>query len=334
MSRFEAVIETELQAANLSMSDWQELLQRLLDYGVICRDESQVECDLYDRLLRIESLVDEYLALLGVRLHFDKRFQFVRVIPPGARVPGVDDETDTPISGGYRLRLGQQEIAVLLTLRTEYDKSLREGQVDENGCVMLSLEALSLALKNLLQRSLPESLNERKQLLKRLRQLRLIHFRSEEELDSGEAWLRIRPMIVSFVNDDVLQSLAEEPEEVNETVMGVNQPATGGIDTEPLVTFEESSVVALGEIPDVESPALLGHGLGSQEVNQAVSQNKDQNAADQKEFDGEQSHDEESNEKPPVMAAAASLFADLESDLADDSEQKHESTDLAPSIKE
>ena len=37
-----------------------------------------------------------------------------------------------------------------------YDKALREGQVDEFGQVMLSLEALNLSSRNLLGRSLPQ----------------------------------------------------------------------------------------------------------------------------------------------------------------------------------
>lgn len=253
MSRFEALIEDELNKENLKLGEWQELLLRLLDYGVICRDESQVERELYDRLLRIERLVDEYLAQLGVRLHFDKRFQFVRVVPPGSRVPGLDDETDTPFNGGYRVRLGQQDVALVLVLRTEYDKSLREGQVDESGCVMLSLEALSLSMKNLLQRSLPENMTERRQSLRRLCQLRLIHFRSEEELDSGEAWLRIRPMIVSFVNDDVLDSLRPETPESNE--LGDVPPAgvKSSAGNEPL---EDETVATEQEEPVVEQAVV------------------------------------------------------------------------------
>jgi len=297
MSRFEAIIEAELHAANLTIGEWQELLQRLLDYGVICRDESQVECDLYDRLLRIEHLVDDYLSLIGVRLHFDKRFQFVRVIPPGARVPGVDDETDTPANGGYRLRLGQQEIAVLLTLRSEYDKALREGQVDENGCVMLSQEALSLAFKNLLQRSLPENMTERKQLLKRLRQLRLIHFRSEEELDSGEAWLRIRPMIVSFVNDDVLAALGGEPDDVNE---------------------EEK----VSEEPGLVEPEFSEIEQSNSEASSAASFSSEPESA-------EPVTSESLDLKPPSIIVPPSLFDDLASADIDVNAQNSESNNHA-----
>lgn len=209
MSALQTAIFEKLVTENLRDSDWLELIQRLLDYGVLCRDESQVEAELYDRFVRIESLVDDYLAMMGVRLHHDARFQYVRLIPPGARVPGVEDETDTPFNGGLRARLNQHEVATMLCLRAEYDKSLREGQVDETGCVNLSVEALALALKNLLSRSLPESLQERKNLFKRLRQLRVIRFAADADLAGVDSWIKIRPMIVHMVGSELIETLRD-----------------------------------------------------------------------------------------------------------------------------
>ncbi|MBU3070038.1 DUF4194 domain-containing protein [Aestuariicella sp. G3-2] len=218
MSSLQETLFDSLSAENLKDSDWLELIQRLLDYGVLCRDESRVEADLYDRFVRIETLVDDYLSLMGVRLHHDARFQYVRLIPPGARVPGIDDETDTPFNGGLRSRLNQHEVAVILTLRTEYDKSLREGKVDEAGCVNLSVEALALSLKNLLSRSLPDSQIERKQLFKRLRQLRVIRFGAEADLLSGDSWIKIRPMVVNLVSNDLIDRLLDASELVEHSL--------------------------------------------------------------------------------------------------------------------
>lgn len=222
MSTLQAVLFEKLSAENLRESDWLELIQRLLDYGVLCRDESQVEAELYDRYVRIESLVDDYLALMGVRLHHDTRFQYVRIVPPGARVPGIDDETDTPFNGGFRAKLSQNEVALILCLRTEYDKALREGQVDESGCVNLSIEALALSLKNLLSRSLPESQQERKLLFKRLRQLRVIRFGVEADLGDGESWIKVRPMIVNLVSNEVIDSLIADAGEMVDEVVDIS----------------------------------------------------------------------------------------------------------------
>ncbi len=201
-------LESKLEPENLTREDFRELLIRLLNYGVLARAESQVEQQLYDRYLRVEDLVREYLDLIGVRVLHDRRFEYLRLYPPGAQVPGMDDAAEQAYGGSLRSRLSQSEVALILVLRLQYDKALREGQVDERGFVTESLESLSIAMKNLLGRSLPDKLTERKRLFQRLRQLRLIELRNEEDVESSEAWLKIHPMIVSFVSDEALDALA------------------------------------------------------------------------------------------------------------------------------
>ncbi len=205
-------IEQLLEKEGVQLKEFSELLIRLMDYGVICRDESQVEQVLYDRYLRIEDIVQDYISLMAIRIQHDRRFQFIRCFPPGSQVPGMEDD-DQPFNSGMRVRLSQNEVALVLVLRSQYDKALREGQVDEQGCVMVSLESLSIALKNLLGRSLPEHLTERKNLFRRLRQLRLIQLANEDALEHAEFWLKIRPMIMSYVSDDVLSTLVAEQED-------------------------------------------------------------------------------------------------------------------------
>lgn len=196
----------ELDKRGIAEDEFTDLLTRLLDYGVLCRDESQVEQQLYDRFLRVEALVADYLALSGIRLQHDRRFQFLRLYPPGAQVPGLDEPGDAPATG-LRARPSAQEVAVLLTLRAQYEKALREGKVEADGSCALSVEALSIALKSLLGRSLPSQITERRALFRRLKQWRIVHFASDESLESGEGWLRVRPMIVSLVHEDVLDAL-------------------------------------------------------------------------------------------------------------------------------
>jgi len=200
----------QLEKKNYTLEEFSELLIRLLDYGVLCRDESQVEEQLYDRFLQLKHFIEDYLMMIGIRLQHDERFHFVRIYPPGAQVPGLPDEVNQPFNSGFRQRLSQQDIAVILVLRAEYDKSLREGQMDENGCVMISMEALSIGMRNLLNRTLPETLTERNRLLTRLKQLRLIHYKIDDDEEQEDCWLRIRPTITSFVSEDALLTLSGE----------------------------------------------------------------------------------------------------------------------------
>lgn len=205
---FDDALDAQLLKVQLTRDEFSEVLIRLLDYGVLSRDESQVEAALYDRYLQCDALVEDYLRLIGVRIQHDRQFNFVRVFPPGAVVPGMADDDNAPFNSGFRTKPTQTEVAVILVLRAEYQKSLREGQVDEKGCAMLSLEGLSIAMNNLLKRNLPEGQVERRTLFRRLRQLRLIQFNLEDDLDSDESWLRIQPSITSFVSDEVLSGLA------------------------------------------------------------------------------------------------------------------------------
>jgi hypothetical protein len=192
----------------VTVDELRELLVRLLNYGVVCRDESQTERELYDRFVRVEESARELLHLFGIAVHLDRRFEYLRLLPPGSQLPGMEGAADQAFGGSLRARLSQQEVALLLVLRVQYDKALREGKLDEKGFVSESFESLGIAMKNLLGRALPDRITERRRLFQRLKQLRLIDFRQEEALDS-ESWLRILPMIVEFVGADALAALRE-----------------------------------------------------------------------------------------------------------------------------
>ncbi|MET0660261.1 MAG: DUF4194 domain-containing protein [Steroidobacteraceae bacterium] len=199
-------LQERLDASSLTVDALRELLIRLMNYGVLVRDASQVERELYDRFVRLETLVNESLALFGIELHHDRRFEYVRLYPPGSRTPGMDQAEEQAFGGSLRARLSQHEVALILILRAQYDKALREGKIDERGYATEPLEAIGLAMKTSLNRSLPEKSGERRRVFQRLRQLRLIEYREEEDLDRSETWLRIHPMIVDFVSLDAIDA--------------------------------------------------------------------------------------------------------------------------------
>ncbi len=201
------IIEKQLTKENISINEFRELLIRLLNYSVLCRDESQIEQQLYDRFLRISNLVTEYLNLIDVRIFHDTRFEYIRLYPPSSQVPGMEQADSLAFSGSLRARLSQTEVALILILRLQYDNALREAKVDDKGFVTESFEAISIAMKNIIGRNLPEKPSERRQLFSRCKKLRLIDYRTEDDILKAESWLRIHPMIVSFVNDEALFAL-------------------------------------------------------------------------------------------------------------------------------
>lgn len=203
--------ELALAEKEVDPGQFQALLQRLLDYGIVCRDESLVEAELYDIFVRLEPLVDDYLALAGIRYFHDPKFEYVRLVPPGSQIPGVDDELeDTPLNQGLRAPLPPSLVAVVLVLAVEYEKALREARVDERGMANLSLEALSLSLKNLLGRSLPDAAIERKALFRQMRQLRIVRMSADADVLQGDSWLKIRPMILTLVSPDVMAQIIQQ----------------------------------------------------------------------------------------------------------------------------
>lgn len=201
-------LESHLQKSGVTLDEYRELCLRLLNYGVLCRDESQVEQQLYDRYVRTADLVDEYLEVVGIRVFHDRRFAYVRLYPPGASLPG-EDAHDQAFSGGLRARLRQDEVILLLALRQLYDKALREGHVDEEGFVTESMEAIGIAMRNNLGRSLPERITDRKRAFERLKKLRLVRYGQDHNFESNEAGLKIHPMIVDFVSAEALNALDE-----------------------------------------------------------------------------------------------------------------------------
>ena len=235
----EALVES-LEKEGVGLDEFRELSLRLLNNGVLCRAENQTEQALYDRFLRIEDIVVEYLRLIGIRILHERHFSYLRLYPPGAQIPGMDDADETAFAGGLRARLRQDEVALLLVLRLQYDKALREGQLDDAGFVTESIESISIAMKNLLSRSLPDKVVDRKRVFSRLRQLRLLEYRQDDNMESAESWIKIHPMIVTFVTDDALSALENalsEDEIENESVV-----ITADLNADTQTTQEASDV--------------------------------------------------------------------------------------------
>lgn len=215
-------LERRLEAAAVSYEQLRELLIRLLNYGVLVRDESQTTRELYDRFRRIENIVEESLSLYGIELHHERKFEYVRLYPPGSRRPGMDHAEDEAFGGSLRARLSQHEIALILVLRAQYDKATREGKLDDRGFATEPLEAIGLAMKNWLSRSLPEKATERRAVFRRLRQLKLIEYREDDDLEQAETWIRVHPMIVDFVSSEAIDALGEGAREGSSEAQNVS----------------------------------------------------------------------------------------------------------------
>jgi len=313
-------IERELEKEGLSQKEYSELLVRLLDYGVICRDESQVEQTMYDRFVRIEELVGEYLSVLGIRIQHDRRFQFVRLYPPGAQVPGMDEDQQNAGNPAFRQRLSQSEVALILVLRAQYDKALREGAVDEQGCVMVSLEGLTIAMKNLLKRSLPDNATERKSLFRKLRQMRLIQLQNEDSVHDGDVWLRIRPMIMSYVSDEVLTELMATDEEPDTEAGDTDSEQTDAVSEDATQETADNSAEGSAENTAEDTAEDTAEGIEALSENDDVTDSENEED-DQASDDGDEDNAVEVEENTPVAESADSSEEQSEEDSATEKDQ-------------
>src|SRR5262245_34786638 len=125
MSLTNAILE-QLDAQNLTLEHFREIVTRLFAWGIIVREEDGVEQRLYDSARRIEDLLREYFALAGFRLIHDLKSEFFRLYAPGAQVPGTADDELDPVPS-LRAKLSADFVAAALALRFLYQQGLAEG---------------------------------------------------------------------------------------------------------------------------------------------------------------------------------------------------------------
>ncbi|EIL91710.1 MULTISPECIES: DUF4194 domain-containing protein [Rhodanobacter] len=141
----------------------------------------------------IEDHFDDYLAVLeplGIRLERNAHYRYVVALPThGEGTPVTLDET-----------------LLLLVLRQRYDEAMRQGQIEDQGEVVVELPDLQEAYPALAGRAMPEvgTLRTLVRTLKRWGVCRLVDTEGD---DPQPFHLRVRPAIVEIVGEQWLQRL-------------------------------------------------------------------------------------------------------------------------------
>lgn len=156
----------------------------------------------------IEDHFDDYLAALaplGIRLERNAHYRYVVALPAhGEGTPVTLDET-----------------LLLLVLRQRYDEAARQGQIEDQGEVVVELPELQEAYQALAGRVMPDvgTLRALARTLKRWGVCRLVDSESD---DPQPFHLRARPAIVEVVGEQWLQRLDQHNRD--------DDPADDGID--------------------------------------------------------------------------------------------------------
>ena len=197
-------LSQELENRNLSMADFQAVLLRLLDKQVIYRNESQVEAELYDLFVRMQGVVETYLGILGITVFCNPQLNFVIAYPPGSDIPGVGGGDAGQMA--LQRRIHGDEAGLMITLRLLYEEKIREGEIDEKGCVFVPLETVFTRYLSITKKEMPAAEAERRSLFNSLKQLRLVEY---SDLTGAEQWIGIREIIMHFTLNGIVAALSE-----------------------------------------------------------------------------------------------------------------------------
>ncbi len=200
--------EQDLKHARVNRDAFRTAVHRLLEYGSVVATDSQPERRVYETITRAFATFDNYFRLMGCRLFQDRQLEYLRLYPPGARIPGVED--DGLAAEGLRERLSRVEAATLVSLRFLYEQKMAEGMLDEDQEAAIQLDELTSVMNTTLRQGLPTGLIERQKVLGRLQRLKALRVNTESDLESAENWLMIRPMILTLVSPDWIEKANQE----------------------------------------------------------------------------------------------------------------------------
>lgn len=141
----------------------------------------------------VEDHFDDYLAALaplGIRLERNPHYRYVVAMPAhGEGTPVTLDET-----------------LLLLVLRQRYDEAARQGQIEEQGEVVVELPELQEAYQALAGRAMPD-VGALRTLARTFRRWGVCRLVDSEGDDPQPFHLRVRPAIVDIAGEQWLQRL-------------------------------------------------------------------------------------------------------------------------------
>lgn len=201
-------VNEQLMLANIKPDRFREIINRLMAYGAIVREEDRVEQLLYDDVRRVESLLEDYFGLAGFRLHHDSNNQFYRLYVAGAVVDGLPEDILEP-TPSLRARVSPDFVAMALALRFLYQSKLNTGDIQPQGEALVSFEEIAATMQTQLKRPLPSGMGDKMALLAELKRHRLLSYTAEFSISDEDALLAIRPTILGIVSNDALSAALE-----------------------------------------------------------------------------------------------------------------------------
>ena len=198
-----------IEEADLTLEDFQEITSYLLENGVICREDTIKEEKYYDKFLRLESIIKDYLNLININIIHDEDLLSIRIYAPGSDYPNSFEDIDTKSS--MSMNLTSEESAYLIALAILYNQKFNEGEVEDDASVQVELEEFNTALASYLSFSANENKSIRDDSLRTLKKLKVIKF-AKGVFEDEDRPLIIRPYIKQIILPDMLKPFLQEEE--------------------------------------------------------------------------------------------------------------------------
>ncbi len=189
------------------MENFANVVNYLLEKGVIVREDTTRETELYDCFVDIKSHVLEFFAIMRVQVYHDDKQQNVRLFTPASMTPKDVNVDDVP--NNFSQKLNNEESAYLIALAIIYNQKLRANTALEHHSVAVELEEFLLVLNTNLGYSPTENKTERKNALATLKRLRAVDF-SDNVFESSDNVLIIRKYIRDLVRDSMFKPYMED----------------------------------------------------------------------------------------------------------------------------
>jgi hypothetical protein len=180
-----------------------DLVARLLASGVLWRDHSGPESQLYDDAVQCETLLREWFACAGFALVHDADAGLLRLYPPAAR--GSGDDAAASGAAQLRARLSPDFVAACLVLRQLYTEGLTGRRELVSHELPVLLRELLQGTEALLGHALAPEPAERRALLRELQRHRILRFQDGEAAGGPDTGLCVLRPVMSFVSDAALE---------------------------------------------------------------------------------------------------------------------------------
>lgn len=209
-NEFEKCLKNDTKGHNIEI--FGDLITHLFEKGVIVREDSIVEKEMYDYFVDMKNYIEDYLAIIRVQVYHNEDQQSVRIFAPSSRSPIEIDGTEH--NNNFTLRLSSDESAYLIALAIIYDQKIRSGNVLDDYSVEVEIEEFTTSLVTNLGYELNDNKTETKNALKTLKKLRVVNF-ADDVFENADSILIVRPFIKDLVRDSMIEPYIQNTEEID-----------------------------------------------------------------------------------------------------------------------